>query len=819
MKQFAYTTLQVCIIALFFSAAGSLSVSAHEFRGKIRNAVDQSAVINATVMLETGKSKYSIPSDDAGRFQITGQDDDSIIVTVSCLGFATARNIVLRSQEENLVELVPTTITLGSLVVTAKRYEKNAYKVSQPIAALSGEELTQNGTTTIPSALQQFPGVDITDAGPFRARPVIRGLYGNRILVLVDGERLNDFRESNNFAGVSLSLVDANEVERVEVVNGPTSVLYGSDAMGGVVNIITKRNSFTPTLKPVASYRGQYSSANDLSSNRFDLGFSSDQFSGQIGYQYREANTEYQPPDGWNSNPHFSVYHPSFYDSLNAERGTNFTNERLVNSRARINNYDGKLAFKIDQNNRLDADLGYFRGNDIGYPGVPNAATPYFFFYPEHKRQNVSVSYSGRNLTSRMARLDSRLFYQRIDKEFYTDFLESIVIPLGPPGSPTLTPLTVLNTTEVTKLGWNFQELYNLSKATAFAFGFDLLRESIEGDNVERSRMDGAGPQPIYDEQTSSPVPPNDWISVGFFGSVETEIGKLQTTISGRYDNFWIATEKSDLYVDDEGNELPATDERYASVNGSLGLVYPLSPKVNLLANLGTGYRVPNVIEQFYYGSASGRETRPNADLDPEQSVTVDLGVKGVHREFDYSLIGFVSRFDNFIQFAKFDSVPQGPGRYEILWRHENFEQVTIAGFEASIQMQLENGLYSTLGFTYQHGTLNSENDEPLFVSPIRTTATLGYRHRSGLFSECTIRRTEKQDRIPKVAYLDDVATREFTVVDASFGLKLWQKVSLTLSGMNLFDELYAEPFNARVPDNPIPEPGRHFVISLSSSL
>jgi hemoglobin/transferrin/lactoferrin receptor protein len=318
--------------------------------------------------------------------------------------------------------------------------------------------------------------------------------------------------------------------------------------------------------------------------------------------------------------------------------------------------------------------------------------------------------------------------------------------------------------------------------------------------------------------ETGSSVPKNSWNELGVYASGETSYDKLSLTAGARLDNFWIKTQTTPGYVDTAGNALPTEDETYTAVNGSFGLVYPLTETVNLVGNVGTAYRVPNVVERFYYGSASNRETRPNPDIKPERSISFDFGVKAVHEEISYSLMGFYSDYRDFTQLQAFDSVP-GHAGFTRLWRYENIDDVRIYGFESIIEGNFENGLYGSLAFSYQHGQ-NRTLNQPLYVSPIKTTATVGYRYpRHGLFGEVTMRVVSDQDRVPDVTFLDDIATNGFTVVNLNAGARLFDRIRLILGINNLFDEVYAEPFNARNPDNPVPEPGRSFVVGLATSL
>ena len=122
--------------------------------------------------------------------------------------------------------------------------------------------------------------------------------------------------------------------------------------------------------------------------------------------------------------------------------------------------------------------------------------------------------------------------------------------------------------------------------------------------------------------------------------------------------------------------------------------------------------------------------------------------------------------------------------------------------------------------YLYRTGQIETE-DQPLFVSPVKTATTLGYQHggKHAPFGEVTLRVVGEQNRVPEVSYLDDLPTSGFTVVNALTGLALHDRVRLTFGVNNLFDEVYSEPFNARNPDNPVIETGRNLIVTLTGSI
>src|SRR3989454_6092728 len=132
--------------------------------------------------------------------------------------------------------LRPSALHLGAVTVTATRSAISPLASPLPTAELSGEQLRRAHEVSLAHALDQIPGIRTLSTGEQVGKPVIRGLTGPRVLVLDNGQRLEDYSWSDE-DGPS---VDARLAERVELIRGPASVLYGSDAIGGVINVIPK---------------------------------------------------------------------------------------------------------------------------------------------------------------------------------------------------------------------------------------------------------------------------------------------------------------------------------------------------------------------------------------------------------------------------------------------------------------------------------------------------------------------------------------------------------------------------------------------------
>jgi len=194
---------------------------------------DGHAVAGATVVV-VERHRVALTQTD-GQFRFADMPAGSYTVTVRRLGFAPlARQVSVAASTTLDLTLERTSVWVEPVTVTATRAPLDVFSSPLPTEALSEDRLRRAQSVSLAHALAQLPGINALTTGQQIGKPVIRGLAGPRVLVLEDGSRLEDYSWSDE-DGPS---VDARLAQRVEVIRGPASVLYGSDALGGVVNVI-----------------------------------------------------------------------------------------------------------------------------------------------------------------------------------------------------------------------------------------------------------------------------------------------------------------------------------------------------------------------------------------------------------------------------------------------------------------------------------------------------------------------------------------------------------------------------------------------------
>lgn len=237
----------VAVLALL--AWGPLGAQA-QVRGRVVSAVDGRPVPAAEVMLEAsdtlrqgaegaGRFSVRVRTDDAGRFSVASPSSGPVRLRVRAMGFVAYSDERPLGDAQSLtwnVSLAPAALSLDQMVVTAARREQRLGDAVTTVEVVNRADLERTGAADLSAVLIEHTGIELQGGHPAGAGVMLQGIGSERVLILLDGQPLAG-RLSGNF---DVSRIPVAMVERVEVVKGAQSTLYGSEAMGGVVNIITR---------------------------------------------------------------------------------------------------------------------------------------------------------------------------------------------------------------------------------------------------------------------------------------------------------------------------------------------------------------------------------------------------------------------------------------------------------------------------------------------------------------------------------------------------------------------------------------------------
>jgi iron complex outermembrane recepter protein len=256
-RRFSCAVLAAVGLTTHLAAQGGVPLT-----GRLLNSLSGAPIAGATVQID--ELKRTAMSGDDGMFAFADVPAGSYHLSIHSDGYSTRRTEVTVSATAVTLELTVDPELHFEQVTTVTGDARSQFEVFQPTAVLAGQDLTKQLGMSLGATLENQPGVSTRSFGPAPARPVIRGLDGDRVQILQDGQRIGDLSSQSGDHGVNVNPAAAT---RIEVVRGPATLLYGANAVGGLVNVITED---IPT-KPVMGASGNVT---------FDLGSAANEAAG-----------------------------------------------------------------------------------------------------------------------------------------------------------------------------------------------------------------------------------------------------------------------------------------------------------------------------------------------------------------------------------------------------------------------------------------------------------------------------------------------------------------------------------------------------------
>ncbi|RPI60311.1 MAG: TonB-dependent receptor, partial [Ignavibacteriales bacterium] len=535
----------------------------------------------------------------------------------------------------------------------------------------------------------------------------IRGLSRANVVTLIDGNRI----ETSTDISARLSMFDLNDVERIEVIKGAASSLYGSGATGGTINIISKSGHYTSKLSLGGSYSGGFNSVNNLYSNGINIIASGNEWIAKFSGIYRNAQNT-KTPSG-----------------------------ELINSQFEDNSFSTLFQFKPFEYQEVKFSYQQFNAYDVGIPGAaplfPNNA---IVTYPEELRRLLSAEYKINNLSKTLIKLSAKYFHQFISRDV-ENIPGTVQFVPGSNGQPPrrvsvlkISPGADHNTDGFqTQADFKFENHY-------FIAGFDFWTRNYNGLRTREQKIEILNPvdssvvRTTYKTIYEKPLPDADYSSAGFYIQDEINVfDNLNLTLGGRYDFIWLSNSETlnPLYEINDGvvNNKPvgqkiiwnAESAENKSYVFNFGLLYSLSDHSNISFNAARSFRSPSLEERYQYIDLGSVIRVGDPNLKPEQGYFFDLGF----RLFPENLNFTTSIFLNSLK----DLVTEIPGTYDgrNALIKTNIGEALLFGFEYSFNFRVMNQLsvYNTL--SYVRG-LNQKDDQDLpQISPINGIVGIEY--------------------------------------------------------------------------------------------
>ena len=597
------------------------------------------------------------------------------------------------------IDLQPDRITLDEVVISANRWEQSEREIPQRVEKIEMQQIAFANPQTAADLLNVGGYAYIQKSQMAGGSPMLRGFATNRVMLVVDGVRMNNaiFRSGNLQNVISL---DAASVESNEILFGPGAVMYGSDAIGGVMDFHTLSPKFTENGKTLVSGNAlaRFSSANLEKTGHLDFNIGLKKwafFTSATWSDYDDLTT------GSNGNKYFQrpVYQGKDEDGKDIEIVNDDPKKQVASGYSQFNILQ-KIAFKPSENFNLDYGFYYSETSDAPrydrlYLTKKDKLVNAEWYYGPQKWMMNRLSASWNNSNTLYDQLRITASHQKYDESRHDRKMNK----------------TKLRNQyeEVNALSLNIDLDKRLTNKISLFYGAEAVYNKV-GSTADRIDIITGDISPVNSRYPDG----STWQSYALYATARYYLNPKTIINSGlRYS--YVALEAT---FDTTMFPFPFTSASLGNgaLNGSLGLTHSPAQNWKLYANFSTGFRSPNIDDLGkVFDSEPGSVVVPNADLKPEYAWNVEGGAAFTHGGFlkaDISL--YYTLLNNALARRDFsyngkDSIMYD-GELSRVQAIQNITKAKVFGIQGSVQVSLTNGLGLRTVLNWQTGEEQSED-------------------------------------------------------------------------------------------------------------
>jgi hemoglobin/transferrin/lactoferrin receptor protein len=625
-----------------------------------------------------------------------------------------------------MVTLSPSDIALNEVVISASHWKQETREIPLKVTSINPENVQLQNPQTAADLLTVSGEVFVQKSQLGGGSPMIRGFATNRVLIAVDGVRMNTaiFRSGNVHNVISL---DPFAIQNTEIIFGPGSVIYGSDAIGGVMSFYTAKPIFSTNdnLYARGNSTARASSANNERTVHVDVNLGREKFASLSSISYSDfddlrigsngpneylrtfAVTQDQNGDSVVSNSNPKILTPTKFNQLNLMQKLRY---------APNESWDINFGFHYSESSDLDR---FDRLTLTDVNGDPRYAD--WYYGPQIWQMN--------NLNI-LKKSDSKLFDQAsltISQQYFRESRHTRRFQSNQ---------KVSREENVDVFTLNLDLEKNIDPSNRLFYGGEVVLNDISSfgfnENIETNST----------SPTSTRYPDgSDWNSYSGYVSHRLKLSEKINIQSGlRYSHFFLDATFDQTYYPVPFNDISINEGAFT---GSLGLVYTFDESLQVNANLSTGYRAPNIDDAAkVFDSEPGSVVVPNSNLKPEYAYNADLGfTKVINDVVKINLTGYYTILKDALIRRDFmingqDSI-QYDGRLSRVQAIQNSAQARVYGLQAGLKLELPSGFRLASQINIQQG---EEEQEDGTYAPLRHAApTFGETHLSYIYDKLEI--------------------------------------------------------------------------------
>ncbi|MDX1636678.1 MAG: TonB-dependent receptor [Balneolaceae bacterium] len=719
-------------------------------------------------------------------------------------------------QLDYTIKMTERSVKMSEVFVSASKWEQDQSEIPQKITQISTEEISFNNPQTTADLLQNSGKVFVQKSQLGGGSPMIRGFAANSVLIAVDGIRMNTaiFRSGNLQNVISL---DANALDRTEVIFGPGSIIYGSDALGGVMNFQTRdpELSFSEGTYTHSNAMMRYSSANNERTVHGDIniGLKKWGFLTSVTYSYY---------DDLRSGGNFYDAYPDFGKREEYQARIDGTDRAIDNSDVTLQKFSGYEQFNLMQKVRFqpegawNADYGFHLSTTGDIPRYDrliereNGDTGPFvhgewYYGPQIWMMNALELSTARSaaLFDNMSATFSQQWFQesRNDRNFGGNNLRNRE-----------------ENVDVVTANLDFDKRWGESHE--LFYGLETVYNHVSSDASTTDITSGESSP----EATRYPDGGSDYTQLAAYGKYRHDLSPEITAVLGaRYSHVMLNSRfESKQFYDFPFDEIEINTGAFS---GSLGFTYRPVKDLQFNLNGSSGFRAPNVDDAAkVFDSEPGTVIVPNENIKPEYSYNIDLSViKRFGETARWEINSFYTWLRDAMvrrdfQFAGQDSLMYD-GRLSKVEAVVNAGKAYIYGFSTAITLDLSPNLSLDTNFTFTDGE-DVTNDEPLrHVAPAFGRTGITYKAEKikvELYSEYNTKK-EITDFSPsergKPHLYTEHGSPAWATVNAKASYQLNETIRVNAGIENIMDKHY-RPYSSG-----ISAPGRNVMVALRANL
>lgn len=724
------------------------------------------------VLIEIPNLKMSSTTDKYGHFQFPNLKSGHYLIEISCAGYhSQVKSIFINKDSSIKVVLEVCKNELNEVIVTGVSSATALRNSPLIVTTIDKNTLNQNSSSNLIDGLKNIPGVNQITTGAAISKPIIRGLGYNRVISLNNGIR----QEGQQWGDEHGIEIDEYAVDRIEIIKGPGSLMYGSDGIAGVLNFLA------PKAPPIGEVHSQLT--NNYQSNNHLLVQSISNEGNLKGIQWQARITHkmagnYQNAyDGQVYNSGFKEWDGNLMLGINRNWGYSHISFSTYNNTLNLVEGErdslGQFVYTDAQGKVQTATAQDERGYKIGFPHQAiqhNRLSARNYFILKKGTLNVDLG-----------------FQNNKRKEF---------------GDPTL-PNDIDLYFDLNTINYNLRFNLNKVKGWETAFGIGGMQQSNTNKGL------------------AFLIPDYQLLDAGAFVCTQKTFKKISFAAGLRFDNRMLKS--NTLYVDSTGKSSSANDpnaslkftalnQNFNGISGSVGLSYQANEQTTIKANISRGFRAPNMAELSSNGRHEGsfRYEIGKPNLKPEISHQIDIAYFYNSEHVTIECSPFVNFIQNYIYAEKLktangnDSFPDPkdptPG-YQF-----SSGNATLLGGEVYVDVHPHPLDWLHLGnsFAYVQATQSHQPDSlrylpfipaPKYRGEIKAQMKQLGKHISNLYIKCALDHYFKQDKVLS-AYQTETSTPAYTLLSAGLGMNIQAYhskdfFSLFISAENLTDIAY----------------------------